>query len=289
MPERRVIQRRAHAKINAFLRVVKRRRDGYHQIESLVLPISLADRVTVRRAAALRLLVEPQDGAPAGPANLALIAALSLAEVCDATGGAEIEVRKRIPISAGLGGGSADAAAVLQALAELWGCRLPEGVLADVAARIGSDVPSLLVGGPVVMTGRGEQLRTTTAATTWWVLRPLGFPVRSPDAYRWWDRDRGPTGPEPEPLLRAAARGNVERLGALLFNDLEPPVAKRHPEVADAKSRLLDAGALGAVMSGSGPTVAALARDREHASAIARRFRGARTVQAPPAPPVRRP
>ena len=289
MPERRVLRRDAHAKINAFLRVVKRRRDGYHEIQSLVLPVSLADRVTLRRAAALRLHVEPSGEVPAGPTNLALIAALALVEVCEGAGGADIQIRKRIAVAAGLGGGSADAATVLLGLNELWGCKLSSKELAAVAERIGSDVPSLLAGRPVLMSGRGETLRPAKVETTWWVLRPLPLEVRSPDAYRWWDEDRAPSGPDPTPLLRALARGSVERLGRLLFNDLDEPVVRRHPEVAEAKQGLLDAGALGAVMSGSGPTLAALARDREHAVALARRFRGAKVVQAPPAPAASRP
>jgi 4-diphosphocytidyl-2-C-methyl-D-erythritol kinase len=273
-----------------FLRVLRRRRDGYHEIESLVVPISLSDRVVVRSSPALRLHVEggATSGVPAGPANLALLAALALAETCGDLpadrAGAEITIRKRVPVAGGLGGGSADAAAVLISLNELWGCGLRLRALAAVAEKLGSDVPAALRGAPVMMRGRGELLRPgRVAGPLWWTVVPFEFPVRSPDAYRWWDEDRAKSGPSPLALTRAAAAGRLERLGELLFNDLEAPVLRRHPEIGDVKQRLLDAGALGAVMSGSGPTVAALARSKEHAASLARRFRGAKTVSGPPA------
>jgi 4-diphosphocytidyl-2-C-methyl-D-erythritol kinase len=279
------VTREAHAKINVFVRVVGKRRDGYHEIESLVLPISLADRVSVRLAPALRLNVRGRatTGVPQGPANLALLAALAMAETCEPTDGAAIEITKHVPAAGGLGGGSADAAAVLHALNDLWGCRLRPSALSRIGAALGSDVPAALQAAPVVMRGRGETLRPAkVGGTLWWTLVPFDFPVRSPDAYRWWDEDRERSGPSPTALLRAAAAGRVERLGELLFNDLEGPVIRRHPDVGEVKQRLVDAGSPGAVMSGSGPTVVGLAEDRPHAQRLARRFKGAKVVSAPP-------
>jgi 4-diphosphocytidyl-2-C-methyl-D-erythritol kinase len=210
------------------------------------------------------------------------LAALALAEACEPSEGAEISITKDIPVAGGLGGGSSDAAAVLHALNEVWQCRLRPSALAQIGAALGSDVPAALRAAPVVMRGRGETLRSAKiGGTLWWTLVPFYFPVRSPDAYRWWDEDRAPIGPSPTALLRAAAAGKLQRLGELLFNDLEGPVLRRHPEVADVKDRLLSAGALGAVMSGSGPTVVGLAEDRSHAQRLARRFKGAKVVSAP--------
>jgi 4-diphosphocytidyl-2-C-methyl-D-erythritol kinase len=280
-----VVTREAHAKINVFLRVVAKRRDGYHEIESLVVPISLADRVSVRLAPALRLNVRGRatSGVPQGPANLALLAALAMAETCEPADGAAIEITKHVPAAGGLGGGSTDAAAVLHALNELWGCRLRPSALSQIAAALGSDVPAALRAAPVVMRGRGEVLRPAKVGRTlWWALVPFDFAVRSPDAYRWWDEDRKRSGPSATALLRAAAAGKLERVGELLFNDLEGPVFRRHPEVAEVKGRLLAAGALGAVMSGSGPTVVGLAEDRSQAQRLSRRFKGAKVVSAPP-------
>jgi len=285
MTRRAAVRRQANAKINVFLRVLRARDDGYHDIESLVVPVSLADRITARVADELRVTVKGADDlagtVPAGGLNLALVAALSLADECEHAGGAEVEIEKLIPVAAGLGGGSADAAATLGALNELWGCRLDMEALADIAARVGSDVPAMLAGGPVLVQGRGDVIDPVTVDGLWWVLRSFDFGVRSPDAYRWWDEDRAPSGPDPAPLLMAATKGDPETLGPLLFNDLEPPVFARHPELAEAKAALLEAGALGAVMSGSGSSVAGLARDQGHAGSLAKRWPSARVVAGP--------
>lgn len=281
------IRRDAHAKINVFLRVLGAREDGYHDLESLVVPISLADRVSVELDERLRVETtgapELVGEVPAGGLNLALVAALALADACPEATGARVEIDKRIPVAAGLGGGSADAAATLLALNELWGCGLDVASLVDVAERIGSDVPAMLHGGPVLMSGRGELLAPAECASFWWVLVGLGFGVRSPDAYRWWDEDGAARGPDPQPALDAAAAGDAEALGAALFNDLEAPVVARHPEIGVARSRLLEAGALGAAMVGSGSSVVGLARDREHAEALAAGVPGAVVASGPPA------
>jgi 4-diphosphocytidyl-2-C-methyl-D-erythritol kinase len=282
----RRIRREAHAKINVFLRVLAARPDGYHDLESLVVPISLADRVSAEPDERLRVettgAAELVGEVPAGGLNLALVAALALADACPQSAGARVEIHKRIPVAAGLGGGSADAAATLLALNELWGCGLDLGTLVDVAERIGSDVPAMLLGVPVLMSGRGELLAPAESASFWWVVVSLGFGVRSPDAYRWWDEDGGVHGPDPQPVLDAAAAGDAEALGAVLFNDLEAPVVARHPEIGAAKGRLLAAGALGATMVGSGSSVVGLARDREHAEALASGIEGAVVASGPP-------
>jgi 4-diphosphocytidyl-2-C-methyl-D-erythritol kinase len=276
----KVVTRDAHAKANAFLRVIGARADGYHEIESLILPLDLHDTVSARPATRLTVDVHGGSGlvdaVAAGGMNLALVAALALAEACDAaSAGAAVDVAKRIPVAAGLGGGSADAAATLHALNELWGCGFDlEGLLA-IGERVGSDVPALLVGGPVIVRGRGEHVEPAIAQPTFWAVKPFGFPTRSPDAYRWWDEDGSTTGPDPGVLYAAVETGSLETLGAALFNDLEAPVAKRHPEVAEAKGAFLEAGALGAVMSGSGPTVLALASTPMHAERLSAAVPGA--------------
>ena len=286
------VHRQAHAKINVFLRVLGLREDGYHELESLVLPLALADTVEVRGSArldlevagdpALAAAVGAGDGGAEGGMNLGLVAALALAESCGAADGARIRIVKRIPVAAGLGGGSADAAAVLWALDELWRCGLGLRGLLPIGERVGSDVPALLSGGPVLMRGRGERVDPAQVAPTWWVVRPFEFPTRSPDAYRWWDEDGAVTGRAPDGLLDAAARGDLEALGAALANDLEAPVCARHPEIAAARDALLAAGALGAVMSGSGPTVVALARHPTHAADLAAAVPGSFVVSGLP-------
>jgi 4-diphosphocytidyl-2-C-methyl-D-erythritol kinase len=285
MTRRAAVRRPANGKINVFLRVLRSRDDGYHDIESLVVPISLADRVTARPADELRVTMKGAEGlarkVPAGGMNLALVAALSLADECEHAGGAEVEIDKRIPVAAGLGGGSADAAATLAALNELWGCRLDMEALADIASRVGSDVPAMLAGGPVLVRGRGDVIEPVTVDRLWWVLVSFDFGVRSPDAYRWWDEDQGRSGNDPAALLDAATKGDPETLGPLLFNDLEPPVFARHPALAEAKAALVEQGAVGAVMSGSGSSVVGLARDEAHAQSLAKRMPMARVVSGP--------
>ena len=278
----RTIRRDAHAKVNLFLRVISTREDGYHEIESLVVPISLADRIVVRPAEELRVEIVGEPAFSPGGLNLALVAALALADACAEAGGALVEIEKRIPVAGGLGGGSADAAATLLALNELWGCEVDAATLEQIGERVGSDVPAMLFRESVLMGGRGERLAPAEVPPFHWVLIRLGFGVRSPDAYRWWDEDGGGTGPDPDALLAAATAGDAEALGPLLFNDLERPVAARHPEIGEATRALIESGALGAIMSGSGSSVIGLARDEAHARELAAGFERAEPVVGPP-------
>jgi 4-diphosphocytidyl-2-C-methyl-D-erythritol kinase len=291
-PGPQTVARRAHAKLNVFLRVLGARDDGFHDLESVVVPISLHDVVSV----------ETGDGGPASVVmdvhgdwasepvgergNLASSAAeLFLAGVFPDLGdrpAPRVTIGKWIPIAAGLGGGSADAAATLHALNELFACGWSSDELAELGIEVGSDVPAMLAGEPVLMTGRGERLVPVHAATTWWVVRPFRFPVAAADAYRWWD-ETPVTGPDPGVLIAALETGDVRLLGDALFNDLQPAVVARHPEIGEAISAFIDAGALGATMSGSGPTVAALASHVGHAGSLAAAVPGSIVVSGPPA------
>lgn len=281
----RAVTKNAPAKVNVFLRVLSAREDGYHDLESLVVPISIADTVTVSPDDRLHVVTSGSPRlageVPAGGLNLALMAALALADACPDAGGARIEIDKHIPVAAGLGGGSADAAATLLALNELWGCGLDRATLVDLGERTGSDVPAMVMRGPVLMSGRGELLAPAEVAPFWVVVVDLGFGVRSPDAYRWWDEDGGAPGPDPAPLLEAAAAGDAGAVGRLAFNDLEEPVVRRHPEVGEAKRSLLEAGALGALMIGSGSSVVGLCRNRAHAEELADGFGEALAASGP--------
>jgi 4-diphosphocytidyl-2-C-methyl-D-erythritol kinase len=238
--------------------------------------------VLVRPAEELRVEIAGEPAFSAAGLNLALVAALALADACPDAPGALVEIEKRIPVAGGLGGGSADAAATLLALNELWACEVDPATLEEIGERIGSDVPAMLSGEAVLMGGRGERLAPAEVPSFHWVLVRFGFGVRSPDAYRWWDEDGAGTGPDPDRLLAAATAGDPEALGPLLFNDLERPVAARHPEIGEAARRLIESGALGAVMSGSGSSVIGLARDEAHARVLAAGFEGAEPVVGPP-------
>ncbi len=281
----------APAKINLVLRVLGRREDGYHDLESLVLPVSLEDAVTAREAEGMSVAMFHPDGRPMllpdPESNLAFRAAMAwLGARGRPRHAAAVEVEKHIPMAAGLGGGSADAAAALRALNALWDEGLPDDELDRLAGELGSDVPAMLRGGPVVMQGRGEIVHPVEAATTWWVLLPQTFPVRTPHAYAWWE-EGGATGTADVSRAAAALRaGDLDALTAMLHNDLQGPVARRHAQVQVAVERLLDAGALGAVMSGSGPTVAGLVTDEQEAIRISGRIARAIPVAAPPPGPA---
>ena len=280
-----MIVRDAHAKLNVFLRVLGRREDGFHDIETVILPLALRDVITVEAADGLEVVVDgPRAGelAEAGGEDIVERAARAWAEtVGRAEPGARITVDKRIPVAAGLGGGSADAAATILALDELHGTDLDTEAQLGIAAAVGSDVPAMLLGGAVYAAGRGELVTPVHAVTSHWVIAPATFAVRTPDAYGWWDAD-GTTGADPGALIATLEAGNDEELGAALFDDLQGPVVARHPEVADTIRAFEGAGALGAVMSGSGPTVVALARHLGHADQLATAVPGSFVVAGPP-------
>ena len=295
----RVVTRRAYAKINVFLRVLGHRDDGFHDIESVVLPISLHDVVTATDAGtggpartgaggiSLQVEGEPELTrlVPTELSdNLAGRAALALAERTGLDAGTldvVLRIDKRIPVAAGLGGGSADSAATLLALDELWGCGFDEQVLRDLATHMGSDVPAMLAGEPVLVAGRGERITSVHTASFWWVLKPFAFGVSAADAYGWWS-DGPVTGPDPGVLIAALETGDVELLGDAIFNDLQQGVVDHHPDAGDAIDAFAEAGALGAIVSGSGPTVAALARHIGHADSLAAAVPGSIVVSGPP-------
>jgi 4-diphosphocytidyl-2-C-methyl-D-erythritol kinase len=267
-----MVREPAPAKLNLFLRVLGRRADGFHEIETLVQPLTLADGVEARVAGdglELQVVGEYANQVPRGEDNLALRAARALAEEANVSKGARLLLVKRIPVAAGLGGGSSDAAAALRALDLLWDCGLGTDALVKVAARIGSDVPALVRNGPVLARGKGERVEPVTVMRTWWALVAPSQSVLAGDAYRWWDEYGGPVGRDPARLLAALKADDPAAVGPLLFNDLAGPVSAKHTEVRAARSALLEAGALGAVMCGSGPAVAGLARDGRHAEELA--------------------
>jgi 4-diphosphocytidyl-2-C-methyl-D-erythritol kinase len=267
-----LIRESAPAKLNLFLRVLGRRADGFHEIETLVQPLTLADGVEAAasdRDISLRVVGGRAGEVPGGDDNLVLRAARTLAKRVGVMKGARLLLVKRIPVAAGLGGGSADAAATLRALNLLWGCGLETAQLEEIAAEVGSDVPALVSGGPVVARGRGERVEPVKVARTWWALVTPPVSVRAEEAYGWWDEYGGPVGKDPGGLLAALHGGDPGAVGRHLFNDLEGPVGAKVQEVRTARAALREAGALEAIMCGSGPAVAGLARDGRHAEELA--------------------
>jgi 4-diphosphocytidyl-2-C-methyl-D-erythritol kinase len=261
----------APAKLNLFLRIVGRREDGFHELETVFQSIDLADELTFAPADELQL-TGGSDAALQGPDNLVWRAAAALREAAGCVRGASIHLQKQIPVGAGLGGGSSDAAATLAALHRLWELDLSRERLAELAAALGSDVPFFLHGGTMLGRGRGEILEPFPHPSflTFVLVQPP-FPVATARAYALY-RPAPCGAPTLEAFRRAWASGDPECLAPLLRNDLEAGVFGEWPELAVLREELLAAGAVGARMTGSGSVIFGLARDAEHARQIAERM-----------------
>ncbi|MBI1737398.1 MAG: 4-(cytidine 5'-diphospho)-2-C-methyl-D-erythritol kinase [Candidatus Rokubacteria bacterium] len=270
----------AGAKVNLVLEVLGKREDGYHEIATVMQAVDLSDRVVLEPAERLELRTS-DPALPTDATNLALRAALVLAKAAGLDRGARITIDKRIPVAAGLGGGSADAAAVLVGLNRLWGLRWPAGRLAEVAVELGMDVPFFLHGGAALGTGRGERLERVGAMSLALVLVNPGFPVSTAEAYGAVSPALYTDGVRAREMARALGARMRARVARSLYNALEAAVAPAHPEIARMTAALVAAGALGAAMSGSGATVFGIARSLEHARQIqARVTRGRWSVWA---------
>ena len=274
---RTTLRAHAAAKINLALLVGERRPDGYHELVTVMHAVGLWDDLEVSLTAEGLCLEVEGEGLPPDESNLVLVAARELARRSRDLPGAHFRLRKGIPISAGLGGGSADGAAALLALDRLWRLHLPSVNLHTMAIEIGSDVPFCLGGGSRVGSGRGEKLRDApTRGTLWWVVAIDAEELGTAAVYQRYDDlglARPLAGRRPSELEAALAAGDVPAIGAALANDLEPAAFDLLPTLKSGKERLLEAGAVGAVMSGSGPTLLGLARDGEHAGRLARAVR----------------
>lgn len=262
-------ERRAHAKINLDLKILGRRPDGFHELETLMVPLDLHD--TVRFAPASSGITLTLEGAdlPTGPENLAVRAAQLLQEVTGFTGGVELHLIKRIPHGGGLAGGSSDAACVLHGCNELWGTGLDAAALAELGARLGSDVNFFLQDGPAICRGRGELVEPVTIDPAPYVLllNP-GWGVSTPWAYQTYAANPCPGQPGRSRFTVHRADGRVEE--RVPVNDLEPAVFSKHLWIRAAKEWLLDQpGVLDAMMSGSGATVFALLETASAAEALA--------------------
>jgi len=285
MSEGASIQCRSYAKINLYLDVLQRRDDGFHNLETLFQSVSLFDEltVTVSNDGSLELSCSRED--LENERNLAYQAAVLLREETGTRLGAHIEVTKRIPVAAGLAGGSGNAAAVLLALNDLWGLALSRDQLLAYALALGSDVPFCMLGGTVAATGRGEVMQPLEPLTSCaFVLVHPAVEVNTAKAFAHprLERQPEPRGHHSESFSRAITQLERGRAKAALFNRMEPPVFGDHPELAALKERLLAAGCEGAVMSGSGPTMVGLCASREEAAAIAARITDCATSFAVP-------
>jgi 4-diphosphocytidyl-2-C-methyl-D-erythritol kinase len=262
---------RASAKVNLVLEVLGKRPDGYHELSTVMQAVDLFDRLTVEAAATITLETS-EPALPTDDRNLVVRAARLLQEAAGIEAGARIVLDKRIPLAAGLGGGSSDAAATLLGLNRLWGLRWRRERLVELAVKLGMDVPFFLGRGRALGTSRGEVLSALPGVGGYaLVLVNPGVGLSTQDVY-----GRVPPGWRAESdgtrrMLDALKKRNVVRVAGALTNHLEHWVEPAMPVIGRMKAALLAAGALGAAMSGSGPTVFGLARSLDQARQIQRR------------------
>ena len=263
----------ANAKVNLTLEVFGKRADGYHALRSVVMPISLSDTLDVEVTEDGEITSDTgyDDDLCVKAARVLKSSVSSLPSSLGAT----IHVVKRIPAGGGLGGGSADAAAVLRVLNELWNVGLSREELAEIGAQVGSDVPALVLGGPVIMEGRGEIVKSLGACACGvnLVLVNPGVHSSTKEVYdalgerasRPFDGAANATAK----MVSALQSGGLSQIAAALMNDLQAPAVKQHPEIADALVSLRTAGVVGALMSGSGSSVFGIVPDADAAARIA--------------------
>ncbi|MCW2496027.1 4-(cytidine 5'-diphospho)-2-C-methyl-D-erythritol kinase [Jatrophihabitans sp.] len=267
---------RVPAKVNLHLAVGPLRQDGFHDLTTVFQAVGVYDEVVARYSEGLSLQTvgEHTDGVPNGPENLAWQAALLLAEHAGVDPHVHLDLDKAIPVAGGMAGGSADAAAALLACAGLWRTGTSKSELTELAAELGSDVPFPLMGGTALGTGRGEQLTPVLATGVFhWVFALADFGISAGDAYRELDRLRAEgTAPEPigapDAVLDALRAGDAERLAPVLGNDLEAASLSLQPGLQGVLDAGLEAGALAAMVSGSGPTCAFLCADEDAAQGL---------------------
>ncbi len=292
-PER--IRVRVPAKINPFLSVRGTRDDGYHELVTVFQTVALSDTLVMELDAAEGRLHHPTSGGrmqiklshnggaavPDGDDNLILRAARMLARrvglSLDDTAAVRTRVmlEKRIPVGGGMAGGSADAAAALVGLNDLWGAELSRMALLEIAEGLGADVPFCLIGNTAMATGRGSRLVGVLSRGVFeWVVCMAAEQLQTPTVYEAWDQHCTVNHVEADDVLTAIRSGDPERLGPALHNDLQDAAEVLLPRLRADRRALVDAGALGAVLSGSGPTLLALAADTDEAQRIAARVAG---------------
>ncbi len=270
------------AKVNLFLRVLGKRDDGYHELYTLMEPVSLFDEITIHASEGEGIIIKSASpNIPRDSTNLAHRAAALFLGTTGLQRRLTIEIKKQIPVGAGLGGGSSNAATVLMSLNKLLAAGLTDAELREMAASIGSDVPFFIMKGPAIARGRGELLRRVRLPSLYFVLINPGFSVST----RWVYENLDLTNLPEDNMLDNSDR-LFETLNGLLdalVNDLEAVTAAKYPKIPRLKGLLTQSGALASLMSGSGPTVFGLFSDKASAG---RAFRSLQETLAPTGEPV---
>ena len=246
----------ARAKINWSLDITGQRADGYHLMDMLMQPVTLSDEILIRPAEELTVTLEGNSAIPAGRENIAWKAASLLRDETRCPDGAQIHIRKRIPAQAGMGGGSADAAAVLLGLHRLWGLTLPEDELYDIGLEIGADVPFCLYGGLARVSGIGERLDPLPSARFFplVIVQPEGG-LSTGAVFRAWHAQKQIPHPATDDAALGLSMGDLTAVCQSIGNVLQPVSEAMLPEIAEAAADLERAGAAKALMTGSGSAV----------------------------------
>ncbi len=257
------------AKVNLFLEVLEKREDGYHNVETILETVDLFDDIILKETKEGIEIESDFPSLPLGRENLAYQAASLLKERLKIKRGVQITLDKRIPLASGLGGGSSNGASVLLGLNRLWDLNLSYEEVFDLAREMGADVPFFLRKGRALGRGRGDELQPLPQSPTlYFVLVSLGFEVSAKWAYENLKGDLTKERRSIRMILSALKSSNTEKIGNSLYNRLEEAVIPRHPQIARIKERLLELGAKGALMSGSGPSVFGIAEDDKRAEEI---------------------
>jgi len=273
LAEAEVVRVRASGKINLALRSGPRRPDGYHRLATVFQAVSVFDELDARWARegefSIAVSGEQADLVPTDDRNLAIKAARLLARAYGVESGCALQLRKTIPVTGGMAGGSADAAAALLACSVLWDLDASPDDLVELGAKLGADVPFCLAGGTAMGTGRGDRLAPVLSRGTYqWVLALDEGELSTPDVFRRFDELQPGGSPDlevPPELLNALISGDPVALGQSLANDLEDAAVSLRPQLGRVLRTGRELGALGALVSGSGPTVAFLVADERAA------------------------
>ncbi len=268
----------ANAKINLTLDILRKREDGYHEMQMVMQAVTLADELTVAPAQGVQgEAVSNLRFLPTGGKNLAQMAAAAFRQATGLGGEVDVSIRKRIPVCAGLAGGSADAAAVLAAMNELTGAGLSPAELAKIGEGVGSDVPFCVLGGAALAEGRGEVLTPLPSLPPCHIVicKPP-FSISTPQLFGRVNVRKIVRRPDTSGVAAALEAGDLAGVARRMYNVFEDVLEPRRlAEINEIKAALIDCGALGASMSGSGPSVFGLFADRARAQEACRRLREA--------------
>lgn len=275
------LEKNSPCKVNLLLNILSRRPDGFHELETVMHPVNLSDRLSFERGGRGVTMTCSDAGLPTDSGNLVHRAATAFLRAAKVNDGVRIHLEKKIPLAAGLGGGSGNAATTLLGLNELFGQPLPPDKLHELAASLGSDIPFFLQTKPALATGRGENVQPLDSfpalrETVFLLIHP-GFGISTAWAYQNLARFPAALNGQPgraQKLIALLRAGDLHAAGRAFYNSLEAPALEKYPLLALFQEFLRSHGAAAALMSGSGSTTFAIVPGRKPAETLAEKFKG---------------